>query len=642
MIRKLLPALALLIVLGAGTPGAAQEDPRALMLQARALQLRTGGDDPKGAAALYRRVTALVPTSSQAQLRLSEAILETGDLAGAVDPAVRATQLDPRSGEAWAHLAILRYRLWQGGSKPQALAQAREALNRAAQLLPGDPEIWTRLAEVQEAAKDDAGALRSWLNVGRLHPYVSIGGKLLYEYAFERALDLAQKGQNYEGRREAVLGLCSRQGTDPKYLRLLEDLARDQVDKGFLGHGEESFTRLAQFLPKDSIVWENIALIQMRTARFDAALASLGRAEALRPTPRTSANSAYCLMKLGRFTEAEARWKALLPETGRLAAEDATLAASIKVLYASCLLLEGRPADLLALTRDWPEAGGDGEILALRAQALIQTGDWKHARVLLRDGMKRFPRQMVFRRASAIPADRFDEGFFSHARSRSALSQLDLEAMAVMWSEFNVWDRCLEAARKARAAAPLTGGVDLLLLEANALESLARPAQALDVLREAQHLDPGNATLQNNLGYLILERGGDLEEASRLIQAALAKDPENSSTLDSWGWALYKQGRFPEAEAALRKAAAKSPYSPEVHRHLGEALLKLDRPQEALDEWERALAFAFPDRKVVEKQVQDLKARLAKDRRGAVQADAPDPEAEEYADDDADPGVEAP
>ena len=53
---------------------APQVDVRALMLQARALQLRGGGTDPEAAAAIYRRVVALVPQSAEARLRLSEAL----------------------------------------------------------------------------------------------------------------------------------------------------------------------------------------------------------------------------------------------------------------------------------------------------------------------------------------------------------------------------------------------------------------------------------------------------------------------------------------------------------------------------------------------------------------------------------------
>ena len=76
-----------------------------------------------------------------------------------------------------------------------------------------------------------------------------------------------------------------------------------------------------------------------------------------------------------------------------------------------------------------------------------------------------------------------------------------------------------------------------------------------------------------------------------------------------------------------------SPYSPEIHKHLGDALLKLDRPQEALDEWERALAFVFPDRKDLEKQAQDLRVDVARSRRDAAADDPPPQEEPEGGDD---------
>jgi Flp pilus assembly protein TadD len=164
--------------------------------------------------------------------------------------------------------------------------------------------------------------------------------------------------------------------------------------------------------------------------------------------------------------------------------------------------------------------------------------------------------------------------------------------------------------------------VELLLLQATALENLGQSDQAIQVLREGQKLNPNHPTLQNNLGFSLLERGDHLDEAARLIKSALAQDPGNSSTMDSWGWVLFKQGKFAEAEVALRKAAEASPFSPEVHRHLGEALVKLDRLQEALDEWERALAFAFPQRKQLEDQVQSLRTRMAKSRSASDDTEA--------------------
>jgi len=617
--RSALSALSVALLLGAGVPGRGQDDPRALMLQARAMQRRTGGDNPEGAAALYRKVIALIPTSSQAQLRLSEAIQESGNIEAAVDPAVKATELDPRSGEAWAHLAFLRYALSQ--TSPAAQTLAIQTLRRAGRILPGDFEIWLRLAELMEVDRNEEGALQAWLTVARLHPNPVYRGKVLADYALERALELAIHLKNYEARREAALDLYDRAPGDLRHQRILEELARDQVEAGFLAHAEESFTLLAQALPQEPAVWENIAIIQLRTSRYELALASLDKARALRPSPRISFNIGYCLMKVGRFEDAEARWRELLP-TVRATLEEPAMPLQIRQFYASCLLLQGRPADLLALMAGWPEATADGDLAGFMAQALIQGRDWKGARDLVRDGIKRFPKQDLFRKAALIPPRTFEEGVLFRNASRKALSQLDLEAMAMLWSDFNRWDRCLQALEEARRAAPVRS-VDLMLLEATALESLGQPGKAMEVLREGQRLDPSNTTLENNLGYLMLENDGDLAEAARLIEAALAGDPRNSSTMDSWGWVLYKQGKYPQAEEALRKATVLSPYSPEIHKHLGEVLLKQGRLQEALDEWERALAYVFPERRNLEKQVLDLRTRAARSRRAAADAAAP-------------------
>jgi tetratricopeptide (TPR) repeat protein len=628
---KILPALAVTAILGAGVPVAAQDDPRSLMLQARAMQRRGGGDNPQGAITLYRKVVAQMPTSSQAHLRLSEALLEAGSVNAAIDPAQQAAELDPKSGEAWAHLGLLQY--FRSQNNPAARGPAVAALRHAVKLLPSDPELWTRLGEVQETLNDDEGALKAWLSVGRLRAMATYRGRPLADFAWERALELAVKLKQYESRREAVLALCDKPNPDQRALKFLEDLARDQVEAGFLGHAEDSFKLLAQYFPQEPAIWENIAIVQLRTNRFEPALATLDKVEGMRRSTRISFNVGLCLMKLGRFEEAQGRWRQMLANPGTTT-EDLAFQPSVKVLYATCLLLLGHPQDMLDLSGPWPESASHPEMLARRAQALIQTGAWKPARTALKEGIARFPDQDLFTRARELPPKLFEEGVFFKNESRQALVQLNLETMAGIYAEFHCWERCLDLVQQARKAAPVRD-VELLLLEANALESLDRSDQAMKVLREGQKLNPNHPTLQNNLGFILLERGGDLEEASRLIAAALAREPRNSSTMDSWGWVLFKKGRYKEAEAALRQAAEISPFSPEIHRHLGEALLKLERLQEALEEWDRALAFAFPDRRTLEQQAQDLRTRLAKSR-AAAPVDEPKPE-ERVDEDDLEP-----
>jgi tetratricopeptide (TPR) repeat protein len=602
----------LILLLGISAfPGMAQEDPRLLMLHARAKQRRAGGEDPEGAAAMYRKVIAQVPNSAEAYLRLSEALVESEDLAGAVAPATRATELDPRSAEAWIHLGFLQF--LRGQTIETARADSRRALEEASRLLPGDAEVILRLAQICQVLDDSAGALKAWLRLGRLHPMGTFQDRPLGLLAWERAATLAANLNQYEAKREAVMALCRGNRPEAIHLRMLEELAREQAEKGYLGHAEESFLLMAQHVPEEPGLWENIARIQIQTERFEAALQSLEKAEAIKKTSRILYFKAISFMNLGRLPEADALWRDFFnsPE------QDKELSQGAAFCFGVCLLMEGRPAQLLDSLKSWPETEPKGDQLALKAQALIQIQSWKAAKNALKAGVAQFPKQALFARAlRTIPSGGLEDGFWSGRGSRQLLIQLNLETMAALWAEFRQWDKCLELILQARKASSHQS-LDLLLLHANALDQLDRPAEAMGIYREAQKLKPDDALLQNNLGYLILEKGGDLEEAAHLIETSLQQDPKNGSTMDSWGWVLFKQGKFKEAEETLEKAVELRPYNAEIRRHLGEVLLKLDRQEEALEQWERALAFAFPDRKELEERARQLRVDLAKQQQSA-------------------------
>jgi len=240
-LRLSIPALLLVALPASG------EDVRALMLQARTLQLRGGGADPMAAAAIYRRVLEQVPGSAEANLRLSESLQEAQDPDAAVAPAKQAVALAPQNAEAQAHLALLQYE--RSRKDASLLPEAAKDLRTATLRLPGDPELWARLGEVSEQMKDNAGALKAWIRLGRLRP--SFGP------AWERALIHARAIQDYEGKREALLALNARNPED-RHLRMLEELAREQIQAGYLAHAEESFLLLASHVPQEPGFWENV------------------------------------------------------------------------------------------------------------------------------------------------------------------------------------------------------------------------------------------------------------------------------------------------------------------------------------------------------------------------------------------------
>ncbi|MBS1784457.1 MAG: tetratricopeptide repeat protein [Acidobacteria bacterium] len=582
------------------------DDPRALMLKARSMQLRVGGDDPKGAAALYRKVIELTPKSGEAHLRLSEALEESKDVPGAIQAAKQAVALDPKSGEAAGQLASLLFRKAQ--EDKSVLPEAIQALRAATAKLPTDPQMWAFLAESAEAASDDRTAMDAWLRLGRLRPD--------FVPAWERAAIHAWVLKDYAGRREAIMALCDREDPRPGDLKLLDSLAQEQMKSGFLGHAEDSYTLLAEHLPQEPAVWASLALVELRVPEYTKALANLQKAESLRADPGTSFNIALCLMNLARFDEAATRLQALMKV---LPGSDLELKDKLQdlsqTLYAQALLLQGQPKQLLAWIKQAPaRPGSAGDLTVMRAQALIQLGKFSAAKEALAQGAKAYADRPFFKEAGALDGSRKD--------LQARLRQVDLQTMAEMWASFGQWQTCLDTLMKAKAlGAP--ENADLLLLEANAYDQLDRPNDNLRVLRAAQKLAPTNATLQNNLGYLLLDHGGDLKEAASLIEAAVKQEPSNGSFMDSLGWLRFKQGNLADAETQLRHAAEIRPYSADVRQHLGEVLLKQGKPAEAITQWERALAFAFPGRDALEKRLEDVRAQQAKAK--AAAPDTPSP-----------------
>jgi len=596
-----LPLLALLLAVAP----ASAEDVRGLMLQARALQLRGGGGDPKAAAALYRRVLAQVPESAEANLRLSEALQEAEDPDSAVAPARRAVELAPQNAEAQAHLALLQYQRMQ--KDPSVGPQAAKELRAATRRLPQDPELWARLGEVSEQLKDGEGAMKAWLRLGRMRPG--------YTPAWERALIHARAAQNYEGKREALLALNAR-GPEDRHLRLLEELAREQIRLGYLAHAEESFLLLARNLPQEPGLWENVSLIRMQTARFAEALETLARAEAIQGSTNLTFHTARALMNLGRFAEAEARLKELVAKP----IEAEMIGDGAHMLYAEALLLQGKGRLLLTFLQERPpRPRTDAEAQVFKVQAHVSHDDWPNALAALREGIARYPLVPFFKQAAKLPPNYLEYRFFSRKEARAAVEQLHLEGMAALWQEFQRWDKCLEALERARRLVPVRS-VDSLILQSQALDQLDRHAESLAVLREAQALEPANALVQNNLGYLLLEQGVELKEAAALIEASAKATPDNGNVVDSLGWAQFKLGRVTEAETTLRRAVELSPFSPEVRSHLGDVLLKQGKLTEAAEQWERALAFVFPERSVLEKRLGDLRVRIAKEAAAKLEA----------------------
>ena len=97
-----------------------------------------------------------------------------------------------------------------------------------------------------------------------------------------------------------------------------------------------------------------------------------------------------------------------------------------------------------------------------------------------------------------------------------------------------------------------------------------------------------NPIALNNYSYYLSLRSKDLEKAERLSKQCIELSPDEPTYQDTYGWILYKLGRFVEAEKWIRKAIEGGCNNPEILEHYGDILFQIDRKTEALEYWKKA------------------------------------------------------
>lgn len=135
--------------------------------------------------------------------------------------------------------------------------------------------------------------------------------------------------------------------------------------------------------------------------------------------------------------------------------------------------------------------------------------------------------------------------------------------------------------------------LDLRMARVFALERGGDGDAAIRDLRQLLRERPGDATVQNALGYTLADRARDLDEAHALVAAALEQTPDNAAVLDSMGWVLFRQGRLQDALGYLQRANGLGDDA-EIDLHLGEVQWSLGERDAARATWQQALE-AHPD-----------------------------------------------
>jgi tetratricopeptide (TPR) repeat protein len=136
--------------------------------------------------------------------------------------------------------------------------------------------------------------------------------------------------------------------------------------------------------------------------------------------------------------------------------------------------------------------------------------------------------------------------------------------------------------------------IGFYILAGEMYESQQDWPDAKAMYQKALEIQPDNPLASNNLAYVMLEQGGNVDIALGMAQTAQRGMPDSPYVADTLGWAYYHKGVYKSAidlfQESLRLNEKRGGVdNPTVHLHLGLAYQKVNQPAQARQQLERAL-----------------------------------------------------
>jgi tetratricopeptide (TPR) repeat protein len=124
---------------------------------------------------------------------------------------------------------------------------------------------------------------------------------------------------------------------------------------------------------------------------------------------------------------------------------------------------------------------------------------------------------------------------------------------------------------------------------------------------DALKVDPDEKNVLNNYAYFLSLRKKNLEKAEKYSRRSNELSPNNPVYMDTYGWILYQQGKYAQAEEWLASAAKIAGKRSAISEHYGDVLYQLEKKEEALIYWKQAKengsGSEFLDKKISDKKL---------------------------------------
>jgi tetratricopeptide (TPR) repeat protein len=120
---------------------------------------------------------------------------------------------------------------------------------------------------------------------------------------------------------------------------------------------------------------------------------------------------------------------------------------------------------------------------------------------------------------------------------------------------------------------------------------------AMDAYKKTLQLDPNDIVASNNLAYLMVENGQNVDVALTLAQTARRNAPDSPDTADTLAWVYYYKHNYGAARDLLESTLQASPDNALLQFHLGMVYSKLNDKADAQQHLKKAAALA-PNSKI--------------------------------------------
>jgi tetratricopeptide (TPR) repeat protein len=136
------------------------------------------------------------------------------------------------------------------------------------------------------------------------------------------------------------------------------------------------------------------------------------------------------------------------------------------------------------------------------------------------------------------------------------------------------------------------GDANSQVILGNLLEAKGDANGAMAAYKKALAIQPEQPVAANDLAFLMLQNGQDLDVALSLAQTARRAMPHSPNTADTLAWAYYQKGIYASARDLLEDAEKTAPNDASIQYHLGMTYSKLGNKPNAIDHLKKAVSLA--------------------------------------------------